>query len=268
MRTLKLTIAYDGTDFVGWQTQARGRTVQQTLERALAKITGEEISAAASGRTDSGVHALGQVVSFDTQSELTTEVLHRALNAELPEDVAVLSLEEAPQGFHARRDAKRKRYRYVIHDGRVPDVLRRRWLWHQFRRLDETAMSEAARALAGTHDFTSFETTGSPRASSVRTILDISVRRAEEVSSDPFYASPSPDAGQGRAGRGDLVIVEIEADGFLYNMVRAIVGTLIEVGRGTQKPQWPAAVLAAADRRAAGQTAPPQGLFLVRVDYD
>ena len=248
MRTFKLTLAYDGSNYSGWQIQPGRETLQETFERALAKITGETIRVTASGRTDAGVHALGQVVSFRSETQLAPGVIERGLNAELPHDMAVLSVIEASESFHATGDALRKRYRYVLHDGPIRDVFQRRYLWHVRSRLDDAAMHRASQALRGTHDFSSFETHGSERESSVRTIFDVGVAR-----------------GQGE--KTNCLTVEVEADGFLYNMVRAIVGTLVEVGRGTQTQQWPSQVLAACDRRAAGQTAPPQGLFLVRVDY-
>jgi tRNA pseudouridine38-40 synthase len=249
MRTLKLTLAYDGTDFAGWQIQLGRPTVQQTLETALEKITGQHVSVMASGRTDAGVHALGQVVGFRIESRLSPEDFRRALNANLPPSMAVLDAVEAPDGFHPTRHALRKRYRYVIHDGPIRDVFRRRYCWHfTYGTLDAAAMQRAASPLAGTHDFSSFETSGAPRKTSVRTVYAIEVER-------------------GRAGEANLVTVEIEANGFLYNMVRAIVGTLVEVGWGARPEAWPAEVLAAQNRRAAGRTAPPQGLFLVKVDY-
>jgi len=254
MRTLRLILSYDGTAYAGWQVQPQCRTVQGVLEAAIEKITGRSTRTMASGRTDAGVHALGQVVVFRTESELPADVLQRALNAELPRDVAVREVTEAAEGFHPIRDAVRKRYRYVIHDGRVRDVFERQYCWHYVRgRLDADAMNRAAQVLLGRHDFSSFESSGAERETSVRTVFDISVER-------------------GRAGRFDRVfpdqiILEVEADGFLYNMVRAIVGTLVEVGRGAQRETWPAEVLRAVDRAAAGPTAPPQGLFLLRVDY-
>ena len=249
MRTLKLALAYDGTAYAGWQVQPGQRTLQETLEAALAKITGETIRVTASGRTDAGVHALGQIVSFNTESPLSADIFQRALNAELPDDMAVLQADEAPAGFHAIRDAVRKRYRYVLHDGPVSDVFRRHQSWHYRQRLDAAAMHRAAQALLGKHDFRSFESAWPQRTSSVRTVFEISVCR-------------------GLLGDEDLIALEVEADGFLYNMVRAIVGTLVEVGRGTRPETWPAEVLAAQDRRVAGMTAPPQGLFLLRVEYN
>jgi tRNA pseudouridine38-40 synthase len=248
MRTFKLTLAYDGSNYSGWQIQSGQVTLQETLERVLQKITGETIRVTASGRTDAGVHALGQVVSFRSGTHLAADVLQRGLNAELPRDMAALALVEAADDFHATGNAVRKRYRYVMHDGPVRDVFERRYAWHCHGRLDDAAMCRAAQALLGTHDFASFETHGSQRQTSVRTIYEISL-----------------DRGQGAAEH--RIVLEVEADGFLYNMVRAIVGTLVEVGRGRQAESWPAQVLAARDRKAAGQTAPAQGLFLVRVDY-
>ncbi len=248
MRTLKLTLAYDGTDFAGWQVQDRKRTVQGALETAWAGVTSEQVRATASGRTDAGVHALAQVVSLRTATHLTLEVLQRALIASLPGDVVVLAVEEAPVGFHAIRDAVSKRYRYVIHDGELADVFRRRWSWKVWHRLDARAMHRAAQALVGTHDFRSYQTSGAPRKTTVRTVTELWVRR-------------------GGGDNRDLVTLEIEADGFLYNMVRAIVGALYDVGRGAREETWPREVLEARDRRAGAMTAPPQGLFLVRVRY-
>ena len=249
MRTIKLTLAYDGAAYAGWQVQSKRNSIQGVVEAAIAKITGKPTRLTASGRTDAGVHALGQVVAFRTNSRLAPEVLMRALNAELPRDIAVLDASEAPEGFHATLSAKRKRYRYLIYDGPVRDVFRRGTAWHCPRKLDAEAMHRAAQALRGTHDFSSFQTQGSPRKSPVRTIYEISVRR-------------------GFDGDPHLVAIEIEADGFLYNMVRAIVGSLARVGLHARSEDWIGNVLAARDRRAAGPTAPPHGLFLVEVKYE
>ncbi|HUT13269.1 MAG TPA: tRNA pseudouridine(38-40) synthase TruA [Thermoguttaceae bacterium] len=260
MRSLKLTLAYDGTAYAGWQVQPGRPTVQGVLETALEKITGQRIRVLASGRTDAGVHALGQVVGLRTQSRLAPDVLRRALNAELPHDVAVLDVAEAPDGFHAIRDAVRKKYRYSIHDGPIRDIFKRYYCWkYAHGRLDVDAMNRAAQYLLGTHDFRSFQSSGAERESSVRTVFDISVRRGGDGSDE---------IQQGRAGGENCIFIDVEANGFLYNMARAIVGTLVEVGRGAKPESWPAEVLRAADRRAAGPTAPPQGLFLVEVDYE
>jgi len=241
-------LAYDGTRYAGWQTQVDQTTLQSTLEAAMERICGERIRVAASGRTDAGVHALGQVVSCSTHVSLSADVLCRALNARLPHDMAVLSVAEAPRGFHARRDAVGKVYRYHIDNGAIADLFLRRYRWHVPRPLDADAMARAAGPLIGTHDFRSFEASGGERKSSVRTVSRFAV------------TCPPP-------SRGREICLEVEANGFLYKMVRTLVGTLVEVGRGRQSEAWPAEVLRARDRRRAGPTAPPQGLFLVRVVY-
>jgi tRNA pseudouridine38-40 synthase len=257
MRTFRLTLAYDGTRYAGWQTQAGQLTLQETLEQTLNRITRESIRVVASGRTDAGVHALGQVVSFRSLTQLEPHVLHKALNAELPHDMAVLEISTAGDDFHAIASAVKKRYRYLLHDGNVRDVFARQYAWHLFTPLAAEAMNRAAQGLVGKRDFRSFETSGSPRETSIRTVLDLSVARGEGRP-HPMFPVTSPE---------QLIAVEIEADGFLYNMVRAIVGTLVEVGQRRRAESWPAEVLAACDRRAAGRTAPAHGLFLLRVDY-
>ena len=224
LRTLKLTLAYDGAAYAGWQVQPGQPTVQVTLEAAIEKVTGERVRTLASGRTDAGVHALGQVVGWRTASKLPVDVLRRAIHAQLPDDVAVLALAEVAEGFHAIRDAVSKRYRYLIHDGPVRDVFRRRYCWdYRHGRLDATAMARAAEALRGTHDFRSFQSSGAERESTVRTIFDLPVRRGRGEAGE-----------DGTSEDDDWITIEVEADGFLYNMVRAIVGTLVEVGRGTR----------------------------------
>lgn len=248
MRVLKLTLAYDGTNYAGWQTQPDRVTLQETLERALRRVIHEDVRVVASGRTDAGVHALAQVVGFQTATALAPDVLLRALNSELPDDMAVVEVVDAPADFHAIASAQRKRYRYVLEDGPIRDVFTRGYCWRLYQPLDAESMQRAAQSLVGTHDFVSFQTAGSERKSTVRTVFELSVAR-----------------GQGRGGY--QISVEIEADGFLYNMVRTIVGTLVEVGLHKRDEAWPAEVLAACDRRAAGRTAPAQGLFLVHVTY-
>lgn len=246
MRNLKLVLSYDGTDFNGWQTQPGYRTVQETLEQAIRAITGEErVRVNASGRTDTGVHAVGQVVNFYSGTKHTPDVLVRAINAHLPQDIIVREAAEVPQAFDANRDARRKLYRYVIHDGAVPDVFLRRYCCQSRHRLDLDAMRRAAAPLRGRHDFHSFETDWPNRMSSVRTITHLALSRT-----------------------GDWIWLDVEADGFLYNMVRAIAGTLINVGRSYWPAERVAEILNAEDRAQAGPTAPAQGLFLVRVTYD
>jgi tRNA pseudouridine38-40 synthase len=246
MRNIKLTLSYDGTDFSGWQTQPGYRTVQETLEGAIAKLTGEgKIRVNASGRTDAGVHAVGQVVNFYSATALPCETLIRAINAHLPDDVAICEAADVPESFDANHDAARKLYRYVIHDGAVPNPFLRRYACQSRHKLDAAAMRRAAEPLKGRRDFSSFETEGSPRMSSVRTVLHLAVNRV-----------------------GDWIWIDVEADGFLYNMVRAIAGTLMYVGRGYWPESQVAAILLSGDRTLAGPTAPAQGLFLMRVVYD
>lgn len=246
MHNTKLIISYDGTDFYGWQRQKEFRTVQQELEEVLLKLSGGTvIRCHASGRTDTGVHAEGQVVHFHSELKLKPDKLQLALNSLLPDDMAILSVEEVPDAFDASRSAKRKMYRYVIFDHRVPDVFVRRYAWHYPQhRLDEKLMQQGAEALLGTHDFRCFETEWPNRKTSVRTITHLEVRRVDR-----------------------FLWIDVEANGFLYNMVRSITGTLMNVGRG----YWPASqvkeILEAGQRTMAGPTAPPQGLFLMRVTY-
>lgn len=249
-RSFKLTVAYDGTDYAGWQIQIGQPTIQGRLERAIAKLTGQRIRITGSGRTDSGVHALAQAASLTTDSwRAPADALARAMNTKLPPDIAVLDCQEMQRGFHAIRDATGKRYRYQMQIGGVRDALQHRYRLHIPWRLDVEPMRQAAQRFIGEHDFASFQAAGGKTKTTVRHVRDLSLR-----------------AHQGRAGGVELDI-EIEANGFLYNMVRNIVGTLLEVGRGKFPPDWVDEVFAARDRDRAGNTAPPQGLFLVNVDY-
>jgi tRNA pseudouridine38-40 synthase len=248
VRSLKLTLAYDGTAYVGWQWQDNGLSVQQMLETAWTSVTGETTRITGASRTDAGVHALGQVASLASESTLRADVLRRALNATLPLDVVVLDVAEAFDGFDAITHSRGKRYRYVIQDGPIRDPLTQRHSWHIPRRLNDDAMREAAKCLLGTHDFASFQSVGSNRVSTVRTMTDVRLDRGRGVVCENLQ-------------------FEIAGDGFLYNMVRAIVGSLVRIGRGRCSVAWMKEVLEACDRRRAGPTAPPQGLFLVSVDY-
>lgn len=246
-RWLKLTVAYDGTHYAGWQIQPTEPTVQAALADAWQGITGEQPRLTASGRTDAGVHAYGQVVGLSTASQLPHERLRQGLNAKLPDDIVVRQVDDAPAGFHATHDALCKLYRYQIHNSRVRPLFDRRYRWHLPQPLDVEAMQRAGRLLEGRHDFAAFETTGSERSSTVRTLTRVAV-------------------GQG-CHDGEQVDIDVEGDGFLYNMVRTIAGTLVEVGRGARPPQWVGEVLASCDRQQAGPTAPALGLVLVRVEY-
>jgi tRNA pseudouridine38-40 synthase len=245
MRNFRLTLSYDGTDFHGWQTQPVQRTVQQTFEDAWFALTRERLRVNASGRTDTGVHAIGQVVNLHSDTHLSIEVLPRAINAHLPEDVVVKEAAIASDTFDANRDAKRKLYRYVIHDASEPELFLRRYCCHTRHRLDAAAMARSATCLRGTHDFHSFETDWPNRVSSVRTVTHLALNRMS-----------------------DWIWLDVEADGFLYNMVRAIAGTLMNVGRGYWPETEVEAILNARDRSRAGPTAPAQGLFLMRVTYE
>ncbi len=249
MRHLKLTLAYDGTNFSGWQWQPKQRTVQGHLEAAIREITGEETRITSSGRTDAGVHAIGQVAAWPTASKHPTDVLLRGLNANTPRDLVIRDVAEAPEGFHAIIDSVSKRYRYLLYDDPIRDVFARHYVWQLWRPLDVNAMHQGAQSLLGEHNFKSYETAGSPRKSSVRKIHDIAVERK-------------------MTDHGERIVLEVEANGFLYNMVRNIVGTLVEVGKGNYRPEWVGEVLAQQDRRAAGQTAPPQGLYLLKVNFN
>ncbi len=253
MRNLKLLVSYDGTDYVGWQRQSNGVSIQALLEDALAPMEGGPITVAGAGRTDAGVHALGQVASVRLTSRIEPDAVERGLNARLPPDVRVRGVAEAPAGFHARFSASSKLYRYRIRQAPTAGAFEHRHAWHLPQALDTAAMDAAARALVGRHDFASFQGSRSDVETTERTLLALQVEEA---------AARGDGDEQGR-----LVTVEVEADGFLRHMVRILVGTLVEVGLGRWAPGDVAATLAARDRRRAGPTAPARGLFLVRVRY-
>ncbi len=248
MRCYRMTLAYDGTDYSGWQIQPETSTVQGAMESALRRILGEPVRLVASGRTDAGVHARGQVVSFRCSTRLTPEVLCRALNANTPEDIYVQQVRVAPDDFHAIRDAIAKRYRYVIQDSAPRDLFSRAFSWCIPHSLNVAHMQEAAGYLIGRHDFRSFEAAGAPRKTTVRTVSELTVERQQRETHCPL-------------------VVDIRADGFLYNMVRNIVGSLVLVGRGERPADWIQDVLNARDRTLAGPTAPASGLTLWEVQY-
>jgi len=244
VRRLKIVVEYDGTDFAGWQRQANGPSVQAAIEDALAQMTGAETIVRGAGRTDAGVHALGQVAHFETAAEIPLVGFRRGLNALLPRAIAIVALDEAAPDFDARRSARGKLYRYAIWnaDSRAP--LRDRFVWHRPRPLDAARMQDAARPLAGRHDFAAFRAADCERKTTVRTLSRVDVARD-----------------------GDLVTIDVEGDAFLKNMVRIIAGTLVYAGYGKLGAREVEAALQAGDRRLVGPTAPPQGLTLVRVDY-
>ncbi len=245
MPSYRLLMEYDGTAYVGWQRQPVGVSIQGVLERAVASVMGvDRVSVLASGRTDAGVHALGQVASFDTPVHREAANLLRGVNSLLPDDVSLLEAGRVSDGFNARYHARSKTYRYRILDCDRRSAQRQRFVQRERSQLDTEAMAEAARLLLGRHDYSSFRAVGSSVPTSVRTISRVELCR-----------------------RMDEVHVEIDGDGFLRHMVRIVVGSLLEVGRGRRPPTWLGDVLAARDRAAAGRTAPARGLHLVRVEY-
>lgn len=254
MPHFRLTLAYDGTAFVGWQRQAAGASVQALVEDALARLDGRAVTVISAGRTDAGVHALGQVASFTLVREIAPRALVRALNFHLPPDVRVLAASAVEPAFHARFDARTKLYRYQIWNGTAVPPMWRRYVWQVPIPLDVAAMDAAASRLVGRHDFAVFQSAGTEVADTHREI------RASRV-----FARPPEDDLEPAAGT--LLRYEVEGDGFLRHMVRAIAGTLVEVGRGRRAPMWMSALLESRDRAAAGRTAPPEGLCLVRVTY-
>ena len=244
MPTFKLTLEYDGTNYHGWQIQPNLPTIQGTIEAAIRKVAQHDVDVIGAGRTDAGVHALGQVAHFSTTSQLTAEEWHRALNGLLPPDIAVLAVEQVPDMFHARFAAKSKLYRYQILTRVHRSALSRSKVLHYPYPLDLAAMQEASRAFVGTHDFSSFQGSPTDTENPVCTITRLTIERF-----------------------GDEIRFEVEANRLLKQMVRAMVGTLLEVGRGKLKPGDVAEILTVKDRTKAGPTAPAHGLYLVRVDY-
>jgi tRNA pseudouridine38-40 synthase len=246
MFTWKVTLAYDGTGYVGWQRQASGTSIQGLLEHALEELDGRHVPVSGAGRTDAGVHALGQVAAFALERDIDGPTLVRALNARLPADVRALDAVEVAPGFHARLSASAKIYRYRLWNAGVLSPFERAYTWHiPSPTLDVPAMRTAATLLEGRHDFRSFQSTGSAVRSTERVVFSMAVRHREP-----------------------LITCDIRGDGFLRHMVRTIVGTIVEVGRGKHRPAWVREVLASRQRATAGPTAPAEGLFLVSVEYN
>ena len=244
MRNIKLTIAYDGTSFKGWQVQKNGRTVQEEIEKAIKKVFGKKCTLYGAGRTDSGVHAKGQVANFKTSSRVPINKIAIALNSHLPESISILKAEEVKESFHSRFSAKKKRYQYLIHNSAKRDPFTERYAWGVSYLLDVPLMRKEAKILMGKHDFKSFQASDKREGSSVREISSIKVTQ-----------------------KGTSITVDIEGDGFLYNMVRNIVGTLVDVGRGYLPAGSMKRILDKKNRKEAGPTAPAKGLVLLRVKY-
>ena len=250
MRNIRLLLAYDGSEFSGWQVQPDAATIQGTLASAIGRVTGEKVLPQGSGRSDAGVHALGQVATFATESPIPPANLVKALNDVLPPSIRVLEASEAASDFHARKSARTKTYRYRMYRGAICPPFLARYVWHYPYPLDEDAMQQAAPLVIGKHDFTSFAAVDAERrredeiTSNVRRILVSTWKRAEQE-----------------------LIYTVQGSGFLHHMVRNLVGTFVLVGKNTLKPENISEILAACNRSAAGATAPASGLYLVGVDY-
>ena len=245
MRNFKMIVEYDGSAYRGWQRQKNGVSIQQVLEEAIKKITGQKVSVIGSGRTDAGVHALNQVASFRCATKLPVNNIYRGMNSVLPEDIVVKEMEEVPFEFHAQRDVKSKIYVYKICNQKLRPALGRNYSWFVRFDLDLAKMRQAAKYLIGTHDFSCFCATGTDVQDRVRTIKNIEIKNGEE---------------------GNIEII-VEAKGFLKYMVRNIIGTLVEVGRGKREPEEMKKIIDSRDRKIAGATAPAHGLFLMEVKY-
>lgn len=244
MRNVKVVVEYDGTDYFGYQYQPNVPTVQGELERVLSKIVKEKVSIYGSGRTDSGVHAAGQVINFLTSGSIPIEKLCVAMNSLLPTSISAVRAEEVSEDFHARYSARSRLYRYSILNRELRSALAGRFAWHVNRQLDTDAMNEGKEHLLGVRDFCSFASADRDDGSTIRNMQEIVVRREE-----------------------DCVLIDVRANAFLRSMVRVIVGTLVEVGLGQRPSSQIRDILEARDRRAAGKTAPPQGLCLLDVEY-
>ena len=261
MPTFKITLAYDGTNYVGWQRQASGTSVQGLIEDALRELDGREVVLHGAGRTDAGVHALGQVASCTLDRAIDSGVLTRALNARLPPDIRAVSAEEVAPDFHARFRATAKTYRYRIYNADVITPFERHYAWHVFGPLDVEAMDTAARLLEGRHDFAAFQTSSGTTRTTERLVTRSRVTRTNLEHTGVTVSVP-------RVLRdGGLIVYEVTGDGFLRHMVRAMAGTLVEIGRGRWPIEQMREVLDSRDRGRAGPTAPACGLFLVGVEY-
>jgi tRNA pseudouridine38-40 synthase len=245
MRNFKMTVEYDGSAYCGWQRQKNGTSIQQVLEEAIKLITGQKVVVIGSGRTDAGVHALNQVASFKCSTSLPLNNIYRGMNSVLPPDIVVKEMEEVEGSFHAQRDVKSKVYVYKICNQRMRPALGRNFFWFIRFPLDLVLMREASSYLIGTHDFSCFCATGTDVKDCVRTIIGIEIKTCED----------------------GLIEIKVEARGFLKYMVRNIIGTLVEVGRGKRKPEEMKVIIESKNRKIAGATAPACGLFLKEVKY-
>ncbi|MEG1003156.1 MAG: tRNA pseudouridine(38-40) synthase TruA [Clostridium sp.] len=244
MKNIKLTIEYDGTGYNGWQRQKQGKTIQESIENAISKIVKEEVSITGSSRTDSGVHAKGMVANFRVDSSVPPERFREAINTKLPSDIAIIKSEEVPYEFHSRYDSKGKTYCYTIINRREKVALFKNYVYHVMDELNIDDMKEACKCFIGKHDFSAFKTNGSSVKTTVRTISDLHIEKDNE-----------------------LIKIYVTADGFLYNMVRIIVGTLVEVGLGKKGYNEVLSAINTGKREKSGHCAPPNGLVLEKVYY-
>lgn len=245
MRNIKLTIEYDGKDFNGWQKQPNKLNIQGEIERAIYNITKEEVDLIGSGRTDAGVHALGQVANFKTNSQISIEKLPLAINSQLKNSIVIKEAEEVNERFHSRYNAKHKTYRYIINNSKCGTAIYRNLEYSYPFKLDAEKMKQASKYFEGEHDFKAFKSSGTSSKNSVRTIYKAIVKQ-----------------------EGEKIIIELTGNGFLYNMVRIISGTLLDVGLGKIQPEEIPEVIESKDRQRAGKTLPAHGLYLVEVKYD
>lgn len=244
MKRVRLTVSYDGTNYCGWQIQNNGITVEEVLNQALRELLDEEISVIGASRTDSGVHALGNVAVFDTETKIPAEKIALALNQRLPEDVKIQKSEEVPADWHPRFCDSIKTYEYKILNRKIPNPLERFYSYFTYMDLDVAKMKEAAVYIVGEHDFACFCSSGSQVQSTVRRVHSLIVEK-----------------------NGDMISIRIRGNGFLYNMVRIIAGTLMQVGMGAYSPEYVKEIIASKDRKMAGPTAPACGLTLVGIEY-
>lgn len=245
MRNIKLIIEYDGKDYNGWQKQPDKLNIQGEIEKAIQNITGETVELYASGRTDAGVHALGQVANFKTSSHIPIQKMAIAINSQVKKSIRIIQAEEVEEDFHSRYNCKKKTYRYIINNSEHGSAIYRNMEYHMPVKLDIESMKKSIKYFEGEHDFKAFKSSGTSSKSSVRTIYKAEIKT-----------------------NGDRIIIELTGNGFLYNMVRIIAGTVVDVGLGKIKPEEIPDIIEKQDRTRAGKTLPPQGLYLVKVEYD